>query len=105
MHMHAPRSWQDQPRVSPGRGAHRPSTFTASGNTEETIRVPVHAVPIEKAPLASLPVRIRQVFLLSNGQRTPQEIAQVLRLPLNDVERFIQILHKKNLMIWQRRAS
>ncbi|GHO79939.1 hypothetical protein KSD_77100 [Ktedonobacter sp. SOSP1-85] len=105
MHMHTPHSWQEQPQNIPGRNAHRPSTFTASGNTEETVRVPLHAVPVEKAPLASLPVRMRHVFLLSNGQRTSRDIAHLLRLSLDEVERFIRILHKQNLMTWQQRAS
>lgn len=100
MHRHAPRSWQAQPQDIPGRETHRLSAFVVSRNIEETIQVPVHVVPVEKAPLASLPIRMRHVFLLSNGQRTPQDIAHMLRLPLDEVERFIQILHKRHLTTW-----
>ncbi|GHO65559.1 hypothetical protein KSC_044510 [Ktedonobacter sp. SOSP1-52] len=81
------------------------SAITAtSSNTEAPVHVPLQAVPVEQAPLAALPLRVRHVFLLSNGQRTPQDLASVLRLPLDEVERFIQILQKRNLMTWQLRA-
>ncbi|EFH81736.1 hypothetical protein [Ktedonobacter racemifer] len=82
------------------------SAITATiSTTEAPVHVPLQAVPVEQAPLAMLPLRVRHVFLLSNGQRTPQDIANVLRLPLGEVERFIQILQKRNLMTWQLRAS
>ncbi|GHO76448.1 hypothetical protein KSD_42190 [Ktedonobacter sp. SOSP1-85] len=81
------------------------SAIISSNTTEAPVRIPLHAVPVEHVSLTSLPVRIRHVFLLSNGQRTLEDIALVLRLPLEEVERVIQILQKRKLTIWQSRAS
>ncbi|GHO61383.1 hypothetical protein KSC_002750 [Ktedonobacter sp. SOSP1-52] len=76
-----------------------------SSDTEESDRVPSQAVPVEQVLQAALPIRLRHVFLLSNGHRTPRDIAQVLHLPLDEVERFIEILHTRHLTIWQSKAS
>ena len=78
---------------------------TVNGGTEEPDRVPSQAVPVEQVPLAALPIRLRHVFLLSNGHHTSRDIARMLHLPLDEVERFIQILHTRHLTIWQSRAS
>ena len=98
--------WQ----VHPQQDAHMAETtplpaLAASNNTEVPVRVPSQAVPVEQVPLATLPLRVRHIFLLSNGQRTPQDIARMLHLPLHEVERVIQILHKHHLTTWQLRAS
>ncbi|GHO79380.1 hypothetical protein KSD_71510 [Ktedonobacter sp. SOSP1-85] len=81
------------------------SAIISSNHTEAPVRVPLHAVPVEQVSLTSLPVRVRHVFLLSNGQRTLEDIAHVLRLPLEEVERVIQILYRRKLTTWQARAS
>ncbi|EFH84764.1 hypothetical protein [Ktedonobacter racemifer] len=72
---------------------------------EEPNRVPSQAVPVEQVPLSALPIRLRHVFLLSNGHHTPRDIARMLHLPLDEVERFIEILHTRHLTIWQSKAS
>ncbi|GHO79512.1 hypothetical protein KSD_72830 [Ktedonobacter sp. SOSP1-85] len=76
-----------------------------SSDPEEPDRVPSQAVPVEQVPLGTLPIRLRHVFLLSNGHHTPRDIARMLHLPLDEVERFIQILHTRHLTIWQSKAS
>ncbi|GHO56088.1 hypothetical protein [Ktedonobacter robiniae] len=76
-----------------------------SSDTEEPDRVPSQAVPVEQVPLGTLPIRLRHVFLLSNGRHTPRDIACMLHLPLDEVERFIHILHTRHLTIWQSKAS
>lgn len=76
-----------------------------SGDTEEPDRVPSQAVPVEQVPLGALPIRLRHVFLLSNGRHMPHDIARLLHLPLDEVERFIEILHTRHLTSWQSKAS
>jgi hypothetical protein len=98
--------WQ----VHPQQYAHMAETaplpiLAADSNTGAPVCVPSWAVPAEQVPLATLPLRVRHIFLLSNGQRTPQDIARMLHLPLHEVERVIQILHKHHLTTWQLRAS
>lgn len=99
--------WRMHPQQHNAEAETAPLSAIASNSntTELPGRVPLHAVPVEHVPLTSLPVRVRHVFLLSNGQRTLEDIAHVLRLPLEEVERVIQILQKRKLTIWQSRAS
>ncbi|GHO50900.1 hypothetical protein [Ktedonospora formicarum] len=96
--------WQVTP-CSSLFGDHAPLVPTSEVRQVPSEVVPISSLSLHDVHLASLPVRVRQVLLLANGERSLRDIASLLSLSTEEASRLLRMLSERQLLCWQGSTS